>query len=85
MNGDGPVRRFIAGAVCPRCAELDRILSWEAEGRLHRECVSCGFADSQALDPSLDAVPKGRLDAPRPSTQTSAQPIRFYPRPKKKD
>lgn len=80
-----PVKRFIAGAVCPRCAELDRVVTWEADGRQHRECVSCGFADSQASDPALDALPQGRHDAPRPKAPTSAQPIRFYPRPPKKN
>lgn len=82
---DAPKRRFIAGAVCPRCAELDRIVMWEADGRQHRECVACGFTDSHALeaDPAADALPRGRHDAPRPVAPTSAQPIRFYPRPKK--
>lgn len=85
MTDDVPKRRFIAGAVCPRCAALDRIVSWEADGRQYRACVQCGFEDSQPLDPGGDLVPKGRLDAPRPASPTTAQPIRFYPRSKKPD
>jgi uncharacterized metal-binding protein (TIGR02443 family) len=80
---DAPIKRFIAGAVCPRCAAQDRIRSWEAEGRLHRECVACGFEDSQATDPAVDALPRGKHDVPRPKAPSTAQPIRFYPRPKK--
>lgn len=41
-------KRFIAGAVCPRCAAMDRLtLFTDSEGVQHRECVSCGFKDSQ--------------------------------------
>jgi uncharacterized metal-binding protein (TIGR02443 family) len=80
---DAPKRRFIAGAVCPRCAELDRLVMWEDGGLQHRECVACGFTDSQNPDAGAGALPPGRHDAPRPAAPSSAQPIRFYPRPKK--
>lgn len=40
-----PVKRFIAGAVCPRCAQMDRILMYTLDGVQHRECVNCGFSD----------------------------------------
>lgn len=36
-------RRFIAGAVCPRCAKMDKLVV-DSETEL-RECVSCGFSD----------------------------------------
>jgi uncharacterized metal-binding protein (TIGR02443 family) len=42
-------RRFIAGAVCPRCAQIDKIVMYDNEaGERVRECVSCGYRD--ALD-----------------------------------
>ncbi|MFT3929083.1 MAG: YheV family putative zinc ribbon protein [Spongiibacteraceae bacterium] len=42
-------RRFIAGAVCPRCSEMDKIVMYDNElGERVRECVSCGYRD--ALD-----------------------------------
>ncbi|MEE2892410.1 MAG: YheV family putative zinc ribbon protein [Pseudomonadota bacterium] len=85
MTEGAPKRRFIAGAVCPRCAALDRIVSWEADGRQHRACVECDFQDSQPLTPEDELVPRGRLDAPRPIAPATAQPIRFYPRAKKSD
>lgn len=41
-------KRFIAGAVCPRCAAMDRLTMFtDDDGVQHRECVACGFSDSQ--------------------------------------
>ena len=38
-------RRFIAGAVCPRCAAMDKIVvDLDTD---HRECVACGFSDAR--------------------------------------
>ncbi len=42
-------RRFIAGAVCPRCAEMDKTVMYDdADGQRVRECVRCGY--KAALD-----------------------------------
>ena len=39
-------RRFIAGAQCPKCEQLDKVVMYDAEdGKRYRECVSCGFKD----------------------------------------
>ena len=43
----GPVKRFIAGAVCPACSAMDTIKMYEEDGVPHRECVECGYAESQ--------------------------------------
>ena len=38
-------RRFIAGAVCPRCSAMDKIVvDLESDAR---ECVSCGFSEGR--------------------------------------
>lgn len=37
--------RFIAGAVCPRCAAMDTIRVLEQNGEKYRECVDCGFSE----------------------------------------
>ena len=38
-------RRFIAGAVCPRCARMDKIVvDLDTD---QRECVACGFNESR--------------------------------------
>ncbi len=39
-------KRFIAGAVCPRCAEMDKIrMHTTDDDQQVRECVACGFTD----------------------------------------
>lgn len=43
-------KRFIAGAICPRCAEMDRIRSWEQNGIRYRECVSCDFFEQLPIE-----------------------------------
>jgi uncharacterized metal-binding protein (TIGR02443 family) len=39
------VKRFIAGAVCPRCAEMDKLMMYKQNGKDFRECVNCDFED----------------------------------------
>lgn len=43
-------KRFIAGALCPRCAAMDRIRSWESNGVRYRECVSCDFFEQLPME-----------------------------------
>lgn len=38
-------RRFIAGAVCPRCSEMDTTVMYRLDGVEHRECVACDFSE----------------------------------------
>lgn len=38
-------KRFIAGAVCPRCAQMDKLMTYKQDGKDFRECVSCDFKD----------------------------------------
>jgi len=41
-------RRFIAGAVCPRCAQMDKIvINLDTD---QRECVACGFSEARPED-----------------------------------
>lgn len=38
-------RRFIAGAVCPRCGKMDKItVNLDTD---QRECVACDFSESR--------------------------------------
>lgn len=74
-------RRFIAGAVCPRCAALDKIVMYEdAAGNKVRECVSCGFRDELQQETSAEEV-KTRVNQPRAGEKPLAhedevQPVR---------
>ncbi|MDZ7783307.1 MAG: YheV family putative metal-binding protein [Halioglobus sp.] len=49
MQGKRP-RRFIAGAVCPRCARMDKIVLDPETDR--RFCVSCGFSEERPSAPA---------------------------------
>lgn len=43
-----PPRRFIAGAVCPRCGKMDKIVV-DMESQT-RECIDCGFSEGRPAD-----------------------------------
>ncbi|WP_416306825.1 YheV family putative zinc ribbon protein [Neptunicella sp. SCSIO 80796] len=43
-------KRFIAGAVCPKCQELDSIMLFWQDNIEQLECVKCGYHDSQPGD-----------------------------------
>lgn len=42
-------RRFIAGAVCPKCSEMDTIYMYTEDDKTLRACVSCDFTDELRL------------------------------------
>ena len=45
MQDNANRRRFIAGAVCPRCARMDKIVvNLDTD---QRECVACGFSEER--------------------------------------
>lgn len=67
------MRRFIAGAVCPECRAVDRIVL-EQEGALQRRrCVSCGYTDT--LVGRTPAEPPTRLSRHR--GEAPATPVRI--------
>lgn len=39
-------KRFVAGAVCPSCQAVDRLVVWLGTEPQTRECVACGYQDS---------------------------------------
>ena len=43
-------KRFIAGAVCPKCGEMDRLVMFRQDGKQFRECVNCGFSDEMRFN-----------------------------------
>ena len=64
-------RRFIAGAVCPECRELDRLVVERISVTVQRRsCVACGFTDE--VSGGSAGVPRGKHDQPRRTlTETS--------------
>ena len=83
---DQPIKRFIAGAICPACSKMDTIRMYQQDGTSHRECVECGYADS--LDERGNSVPSEL--ATRVTVKPSSKPAvtshvaQFYPNPKLK-
>lgn len=71
VNPDAPRRQFIAGAVCPRCGEMDKTVLLRLEGGAQRrECVSCGFAED-IDDTPVEELPT-RVNSPQ--SEASADP-----------
>lgn len=81
-----PKRRFIAGAVCPRCSAMDTIVV-DRESDL-RECVACGFSDPRPKDNRAAAAePPTRVNRPAARrVETAPDVVRILePTPKRKD
>jgi len=54
-SSDNKQKRFIAGAICPLCASVDRIYTLTGAEGMSRHCVDCDF--SEDLEASQKAVP----------------------------
>lgn len=46
-------RRFVAGAKCPQCEQMDKVVMFKVEGVQHRECVACGYSDIMNFEPQF--------------------------------
>ena len=67
-------RRFIAGAVCPRCSAMDRIVVDLDTDR--RECVACGFSDERPAAP-VEEVRTRVTRASARRVETASEPVRL--------
>ena len=86
------IKRFVAGAVCPRCAEMDTIRVYRNDIREYRECIRCDYKDGQNLDGSPDSAEElqtrvNQIKA-EPAQQKkvapiTVEPIKFDPFPNK--
>ena len=55
-------KRFVAGAVCPNCQALDRIvIESVSDDTTQKRCVECGFAEAQPTNRG-SSLPKTRLE-----------------------
>lgn len=81
-------RRFIAGAVCPACSEMDKLMMWSVDGVPHRECVGCGFTDTlneQGLSVPTELGTRVNHLAPKAApVKVQVQTVQFFPNPKLK-
>ncbi len=75
------VKRFVAGAVCPRCSAMDRLRTWRDDLHEHRECIDCGYQDAMRLDGSQPPEElKTRVNqAQKPQPEDGVQVLNFVP------
>ena len=71
-------RRFIAGAVCPRCAEMDKLVVLNEDGKDYRACVSCDFKEEMYFKPNAREL-ETRVNTPAEEKQEQMQVIRILP------
>lgn len=55
-------KRFVAGAVCPRCEQMDKLVVYSRDGKDYRECVACDYHEEM------------RFSAPARELQTRVSP-----------
>jgi uncharacterized metal-binding protein (TIGR02443 family) len=78
------IKRFIAGAVCPRCGQMDCLRMYRDDEREYRECVRCDFEDTQRLDGTAEVKElETRVNQAKPVLDDGERPIRFVPNPVK--
>ena len=77
------IKRFIAGAVCPRCGEMDCIRTYRDDEREHKECVRCDYTDSMRLDGVVEAEElETRVNRDKtPQLEENVQPLLFTANP----
>ena len=72
-------KRFIAGAVCPSCGQMDTLRIFLGEsGRQIRECVECQFSDLMEQDPRLQGeLPEARISREETTLEEHEDVIRI--------
>jgi uncharacterized protein len=65
-------RRFIAGAVCPKCTLMDKLVVFKKDNMSFRECVSCGFHQEMEFSPAFKPLPT-RLDLAKEKAKSEDQ------------
>ncbi len=78
MSDSPAQRRFIAGAVCPRCAKMDTVVVDSVTDQ--RECVACGFSEARPVaQPQNELLT--RVNRPARRVETPAEPVRLVDSP----
>jgi len=69
-------KRFIAGAICPKCKVQDRIMVYRLENVDYRECVACGFKDRMHFQPGAREL-QTRVNTPIEQVWEETQVVRL--------
>ncbi len=77
-------RRFIAGAVCPRCGAMDKIVvDLDSD---QRECVACDFSEARPDDAARETELPTRVSrAAARRVETPAQVVTLVDPEKKRE
>ena len=70
-------KRFIAGAVCPSCKQIDKLVIYRVDDETYRECVHCGFKESQSASLVQEELPT-RVNQ-EPIKQDNVDVVKFVP------
>ncbi|HEY7774857.1 MAG TPA: YheV family putative zinc ribbon protein [Marinagarivorans sp.] len=66
-------KRFIAGAICPKCKAMDRIVMYRQGDKDFRECVECGFEDEiRFQNPARELETRVNVSEAQIRTETQA-------------
>lgn len=71
-------KRFIAGAKCPSCSEVDKLMMYKDAGEDYRECISCGFKDKMHFKP-VHREPITRVNHSQELKEKQVQTLKFPP------
>lgn len=71
-------KRFIAGAVCPKCSEMDKLVVYNKDDQDYRECVSCGFSDEMHFKTQAKEL-ETRVNKTEEEKKSEVQVLQFTP------
>ena len=76
-------KRFIAGATCPRCQQVDKIFTYEDDQDKWRACANCDFVEAfsatSAAGAQAPAELPTRVNQNRPGEQPLAHETPYEP------
>ncbi|MEH6617823.1 MAG: YheV family putative zinc ribbon protein [Porticoccus sp.] len=69
-------KRFIAGAICPRCSEMDKLMVFSEDDKDFRECVGCGFKEQMFLQSEPKEL-ETRVNLTEEEKRAETKPVRL--------
>lgn len=72
-------KRFIAGAVCPSCGEMDTIQVFtDATCTKKKQCVECEYSETLPSEPKLEGeLPEARISREEKVLEDSVEIVRI--------
>jgi len=49
-------KRFIAGASCPKCKQLDKVYTYEQDGREFAACTQCDYLEPRPTPEQIEEM-----------------------------